>query len=593
MKMLSVELFPLGRLVAVVLIVLFTECAFAVVPPTVAEGGTFEAIYRAPRFFEGPTWDSAGKRLLFTSFGKAESDTAILAWSAADGKTSTWADKTQGVNGTCLGPDGTLLGAQAFGHRLLEFVPGADGPASVRTWLVEPGLNQPNDVSMHQDGFVYFSDPDFKHRKKGAVYRFVKGGVREALPGELVLPNGVDISADGKLLVVSDSATKRWYAYDLKPGQPVSEIKPPRVFFDPPAEDSKAPGEGTPDGITLDEQGHFYLTGHGGIWCVNRAGKELGFLPLPEFVSNVCFGGPEGKWLFATCQDVVYRLRMKVGGVSVQPLNIWNNSAAPRNPLLTHHTYRSAAMKTDVGFTVWLPPQYARAPTRRFPVLYWLHGLGGSENGGRYPVEALAEGVAKGTLPPMILVQPNGGARSVYADSFDGRWLAETTIIRELIPHIDATFRTVANRDGRAIQGMSMGGEGAMRFAVKHPELFSSVVAYAGGFVSPAVLQQYRPRIYQEMFDGDPGRYDRFLTQTWIQENAGKVRGRVAIRIVCGAADESLNLSRQIHNLLTANQLDHDYLDVADAPHDVTPLVTRPGADDLTFAARHFHLPTP
>ncbi|MSU33792.1 MAG: hypothetical protein EXS36_01525 [Pedosphaera sp.] len=71
---------------------------------------------------------------------------------------------------------------------------------------------------MHQDGFVYFSDPDFKQRKRGAVYRFVRGGVPEALPGELVLPNGVEISADGKLLVVSDSATKRWYAYDFKPG---------------------------------------------------------------------------------------------------------------------------------------------------------------------------------------------------------------------------------------------------------------------------------------------------------------------------------------------------------------------------------------
>lgn len=52
--------------------------------------------------------------------------------------------------------------------------------------------------------------------------------------------------------------------------------------------------------------------------------------------------------------------------------------------------------------------------------------------------------------------------------------------MRELIPRVDAKFRTVANRDGRAIQGMSMGGEGGMRFAVKHPDLFSSFVACAG-----------------------------------------------------------------------------------------------------------------
>lgn len=61
-----------------------------------------------------------------------------------------------------------------------------------------------------------------------------------------------------------------------------------------------------------------------------------------------------------------------------------------------------------------------------------------------------------------------------------------------------------------------------------------------------------------------------------------------AVRVVCGTADESINLSRQIHDLLTANQLEHDYIEVPDAPHDTTPLVTRPGADDFAFAARHF-----
>jgi endo-1,4-beta-xylanase len=76
---------------------------------------------------------------------------------------------------------------------------------------------------------------------------------------------------------------------------------------------------------------------------------------------------------------------------------------------------------------------------------------------------------------------------SFYSDSFDGQWMAETTVIEELVPHIDATYRTIANRDGRAIQGMSMGGFGALKLAFKYPDLFSSVVAFAGGYRSAVV----------------------------------------------------------------------------------------------------------
>ena len=561
-------------------------------PPTVAAAAALEEIYRGGDFYEGPTWEPVGGRLFFTAFGKAEAETAIMAWSEKTGRTIQWADQTEGTNGTHLAPDGTLLGAQAFRHRIVGYTLGAAdsvSPARITPWLVEPGLHQPNDVTMHQDGFIYFSDPDFAGRKKGGVYRFVRGGVAEALPGELILPNGLEISDDGKLLVVGDSHTRRWYAYDLQPGQPIHEIKPPRVFFDPPGDFSSAHDGGLPDGMTLDAEGNFYFTGLGGVWCVDRAAKARGFLPVPEFPSNVCFGGNDGKWLFVTCQDAVYRLRMKVGGApGVQPLNCWNNGNGPRDPLLTHHVYRSVAMQTDVGYTLWLPPAYKAEPELRFPVLYWLHGLGGSENGGAYPVQALAEGIAAGTLPPVILVNVNGGARSVFADSADGRWLAETTIIRELIPHLDATYRTIARREGRAIQGMSMGGEGAVRLAVKYPGLFSSAIGYAGGYVLPGILQQFRPRIYAEMFASDPALCEKFLAHTAIRDHAAAVGVRLPIRLICGTADDSLRFQREIEGLLKKFGLPHEAIEVPGAPHDLPPLLTRPGGDDLLWMTNAF-----
>src|SRR5947208_149311 len=84
-------------------------------------------------------------------------------------------------------------------------------------------------------------------------------------------------------------------------------------------------------------------------------------------------------------------------------------------------------------------------------------------------------------LAAVIYVFPNGGYASMYEDRPREGVLAETLIVKELIPQIDTTYRTVGTRDGRAVSGFSMGGYGALRFAFRYPELFSSVVTVAGG----------------------------------------------------------------------------------------------------------------
>ena len=114
---------------------------------------------------------------------------------------------------------------------------------------------------------------------------------------------------------------------------------------------------------------------------------------------------------------------------------------------VTHHTYRSEAMKCDVGYCIYLPPAYVKEPTRRFPVIYHLHGAGGNETRATYSAQVLDEGIRAGRWPDMIIVFPNGGRSTLYKDSGDGRFLAETTVIKELLPHIDGTYRTVAARN--------------------------------------------------------------------------------------------------------------------------------------------------
>src|SRR5436190_21987737 len=106
-------------------------------------------------------------------------------------------------------------------------------------------------------------------------------------------------------------------------------------------------------------------------------------------------------------------------------------------------------MKHDVGYCIYLPPDYASAASSRYPVIYNLHGAGGNELHSFEEAVLLDAGIRSGKLPPMILVLPNGGKATMYKDSYDGKFMGETNIIRELIPHIDGAYRTIAARNGR------------------------------------------------------------------------------------------------------------------------------------------------
>ena len=120
----------------------------------------------------------------------------------------------------------------------------------------------------------------------------------------------------------------------------------------------------------------------------------------------------------------------------------WNNPPKVVNPLAGHHTYHSAAMNVDVGYTIYLPPSYATT-SFRYPVVYFLPGGGVDENYDAPPLlPSVDVAIRTGKLPPMLLVFVNGGQYTRYYDSLDGSIMMETTIIRELIPHIDGSYRT-------------------------------------------------------------------------------------------------------------------------------------------------------
>ncbi|MCA9015993.1 MAG: SMP-30/gluconolactonase/LRE family protein [Planctomycetaceae bacterium] len=272
-------------------------------PPTVAENAKLQEEYAAKAFFEGPIWDPVGKKLYFTSF--VDKDTKILRLDER-GKASIWLDQTKGINGTYLSNEGRMLGAQAYGQHVMSYSFGESGPSDAIVVAQNSKWNQPNDVCQTPNGNIYFTDPDFKNRKTSAVYVKTTDGDVKKIISDMPVPNGVIAANDGKTLYVGDSHEKLWRSYPIKADGTVGAGK---IFFNPDTE-----RKDSPDGMSIDENGNLYLSGRGGVWVASPEGKSLGLIPIPEFCSNVTFGGVDGKTLYFTCANKVYSLQMNVKG---------------------------------------------------------------------------------------------------------------------------------------------------------------------------------------------------------------------------------------------------------------------------------------
>jgi endo-1,4-beta-xylanase len=131
----------------------------------------------------------------------------------------------------------------------------------------------------------------------------------------------------------------------------------------------------------------------------------------------------------------------------------WNN--APVQPVagVEHRTFRSQKAGADIGYNVLLPPGYA-AGDQRYPVVYWLHGLGGNENSNTASLAPKILAAMQAGLPPAIVVFVNGADYTFYVNSPDGGIPTAFVFVSELVPHVDATYRTVAGRQGARYRGV-------------------------------------------------------------------------------------------------------------------------------------------
>ena len=280
--------------------------ADAPTPSTVARGAVLVEVFSSAAFHEGPTWDPVTGKVYFTAFFSGEKPNQQIIRLDKPGQGTVWLDKSEGVNGTWLSLKGGLLGAQAYGHRLMSYRIGSKGPTRARVLAIDGKWNQPNDVCQSPNGNIYFTDPDFANRKTSKVFLLEPDGSVTKIIDDMPVPNGLITSNDGKTLYVGDSHRKLWRSYPIKDDGTAGAGKD---FFVPDTENTSSP-----DGMSIDEQGNLYFTGRGGVWVASPAGKSLGLIPTKEFCSNVTFGGRDGKTLYLTCSKKVYSLAMSVAG---------------------------------------------------------------------------------------------------------------------------------------------------------------------------------------------------------------------------------------------------------------------------------------
>ncbi len=147
---------------------------------------------------------------------------------------------------------------------------------------------------------------------------------------------------------------------------------------------------------------------------------------------------------------------------------------------------KSKYLPAPVGYCALLPPSYDAQPARKFPVLYFLHGLGGDQSflvtSGAWNI--IEDAQERKRIAEFVLITPQANS-SFYVNSRDGRVRYEDFFIRDFIPRMEKQFHLLGTRNARAVDGVSMGGYGALRFAFKYPQMFVAVAAHM-----PTLLEQ-------------------------------------------------------------------------------------------------------
>lgn len=295
------------------------------VDPSFAKYMIFNAViyrhYTGAKWAEGPAWNAQGRYLLWSDIPNNRQ----LRYLEEDGHVSTFRDPSGYSNGNTFDFEGRQLACEHAGRRVVRYE--HDGkPSVIADKYNGKSLNSPNDVVVHPDGSIWFTDPPYgimgnyegfqqKQENKEAVYRVDKTGKIEVVTDEIDKPNGLCFSPDYKKLYVCDTgAARNILAYDIAD----NKIRNRKQFTD-----MKLNGRaGGADGIRADVDGNIWAgasggAGYDGVHVFSPAGQRIGLIRLPEICANICFGGTKRNRLFMVASQSLYSVYVNTRGAHV------------------------------------------------------------------------------------------------------------------------------------------------------------------------------------------------------------------------------------------------------------------------------------
>jgi enterochelin esterase-like enzyme len=273
--------------------------------------------------------------------------------------------------------------------------------------------------------------------------------------------------------------------------------------------------------------------------------------------------------------------------------------SVPAGKLLESLKMKSQTLGHDVKFCIYLPPDY-ESSQRRYPVVYLLQGYNDDETGWVQFGESnriADKAIAEGEIPPMIIVMPDAGV-TWYVNDYKGKNKYEDMFVKELIPYIDATYRTRAKKDYRAVSGLSMGGHGSLLYAMHHPELFTACVAFSSAIYTDETMATMPDDRYNntfaDLFSGKVTGQAR-ITDSWHQNSTlqlAKTLPEESLKQVhwyidCGDDDFLYEGNALMHVTLRNRNIPHEFR-VRDGVHNWT--YWRTGLPEgLKFIGQRFH----
>ncbi len=269
-------------------------------PSVVAQGAKVEKLAGGFAFTEGPAADAEGN-IFFTDIP----NNRIHKWSLA-GKLSTFRENSGGANGLFFDKAGHLLVCEGGRRRLVSI--DIKGKLTVLADKYDnKRLNSPNDLWPDPKGGIYFTDPRYGRAddlEQDGEHVYYLAPDRKRLIrviDDMVKPNGVIGTPDGKLLYVTDHGGDKTFVYTINADGTLSNKK----LFAPESS----------DGMTIDDERNVYLTGKG-VTVFNSAGEKIEHIDIDAgWTANVCFGGSDNRTLFITAQTSLYSVQMRVKGL--------------------------------------------------------------------------------------------------------------------------------------------------------------------------------------------------------------------------------------------------------------------------------------